>query len=231
MKNTQPIPSLLFVERDSSALWMYRELFEGSGNLFFSESVREAKEVLAVRKIDLVVSCYLLPDGNGLDLLNFTRSQQLSIPFVLCTGKDLTELPVISDEKFFVIRKPGPYKLQELVARCLSKFKNLNKPSWSSQVRRKTASSSGSWEAGLLKIPLCQMFETLDAIDDLDKIILEKIENEGSQGQLEKCRAEVAERRHNRWEFICYRMVQDAQLRGIEINRAVPFGKVASKSS
>lgn len=229
--NTQPMPSLLFLERDSSALWMYRELFEGSGNLFFSDSVREAKEILADQKIDLVVSCYLLRDGNGLDLLSFVRSQKLSMPFVLCTGKDLTELPGIDDKKFFVVRKPGPYKLQELVARCLSKFKNLNKPSWSSQVRRKTASSSDSWEANLLKIPLCQMFEALDAIDDLDKIILEKIETEGNQDQLEKCRAEVDKRRRNRWEFICYRMIQDAQFRGIEIKRALPFGKVASKSS
>ena len=228
---TQPVPTILFVERDRSVLWMYQELFEGSGELFFTESVSEAKEALADRKFDLLVSCYRLSDGNGLDLLKYIRSKKMLMPFVLCTGKDSSELPSVRDEKFFVVKKPGSGELREIVAQCLGRFKRRNKPAWPPQGRKKILPSDNSLEMRLLKIPLCKMFEALDAIDDLDKLILEKMEHEGTSEQLEKCHVEVAERRRNRWEFICYRMIQDAQAHHLEIKRAGPFDKGLSQIS
>ncbi len=55
-------------------------------NLSWAQSIEEALQLLESEQFDLVLSDYMLPDGNGLDLLRIMDEQRVETPVVIITA-------------------------------------------------------------------------------------------------------------------------------------------------
>ncbi|MFN3603896.1 MAG: sigma-54-dependent transcriptional regulator [Leptonema sp. (in: bacteria)] len=59
-----------------------------------ARNVQEAKEVIENHTIDLILSDLKLPDGNGIEVLEFSKNKKFSIPFIYLTGQPDVESAV-----------------------------------------------------------------------------------------------------------------------------------------
>ncbi|MFP4051204.1 MAG: response regulator [Thermoplasmata archaeon] len=57
-----------------------------------TSSARDAIDKIKMKRYDAVVSCYLMPDMDGLDFLEKLRDQGEDIPFVVLTGRGGEEI-------------------------------------------------------------------------------------------------------------------------------------------
>jgi len=55
-------------------------------NVFVAGSVKEAKEILQNNAIDMLITALVLPDGDGIEVCKFTRSNQHYIPILVVSG-------------------------------------------------------------------------------------------------------------------------------------------------
>lgn len=80
---------ILLVEDDASHVELIRRAFQQrmttETNLLIAHSLREAHHFLTTQPIDLVITDWLLPDGQGVDVL-FKHEQERSFPVILMTS-------------------------------------------------------------------------------------------------------------------------------------------------
>ncbi len=62
--------------------------------MYDATSVKEAKEILKTKKVDVIISDYQMPDKNGLDFLNELRESEVNTPFILFTGRGREEVAI-----------------------------------------------------------------------------------------------------------------------------------------
>ena len=79
--------SILIIEDDAAFGIMLQSWFERNGyQVVFCTKVERAKAVLTEKKIDLILSDLRLPDGDGIMLLAWLRSQKINTPVVIMTS-------------------------------------------------------------------------------------------------------------------------------------------------
>lgn len=119
--------SLLIVEDEK----LQREILEAfltkrGYHLFLAENQQKAKELLQQKEINLVLLDWRLPDGDGLDLLDYIKQNYPHVPVIMITAFASIEHAVVSMKKGAYHYLPKPINLEEialLVERALKEFK------------------------------------------------------------------------------------------------------------
>lgn len=96
MKTNDPIPKdisiLLLEDTQMMSDKMIKDLrdFGFTGAITLAENVSDAKSAFDKGGFDLIISDWVLPDGKGLDLINYVRltHKNISIPLLVCTTID-----------------------------------------------------------------------------------------------------------------------------------------------
>ncbi len=70
------------------------EVLKNFYSVLEAKNVTEAKELIKNYSLDLVISDLRLPDGNGIEILEFTKENNFSIPFIYLTGQPDVESAV-----------------------------------------------------------------------------------------------------------------------------------------
>ncbi len=70
------------------------EVLKNFYSVLEAKNVTEAKELIKNYSLDLVISDLKLPDGNGIEILEFTKENNFSIPFIYLTGQPDVESAV-----------------------------------------------------------------------------------------------------------------------------------------
>ena len=89
-----PYPSILVVDDEAQVRTLLSRVLERGGykTLIRASSAAEAREVLASKSVDLVLTDMQMPGGSGLDLLTYVHSSMPHIATLMVTGVDDTEL-------------------------------------------------------------------------------------------------------------------------------------------
>jgi DNA-binding response OmpR family regulator len=93
-----------------------------------ANSWTEGQNALTVNKPDLILLDIMLPDGNGVEICRFLRSQHTTIPIILLTAKDKISDKVIGLESGADDYVVKPFETLELIARikaCLRRTKPI----------------------------------------------------------------------------------------------------------
>lgn len=86
MNSSRQRCSILVVDDEAVILALLREQLRHEYDVFTARSIAEAREQVAVRDIDIVLSDLNLPDGSGIALLEWARQSHPRISRVLLTG-------------------------------------------------------------------------------------------------------------------------------------------------
>ncbi len=79
--------NILIVDDNDDARDMIIDVLKNNQRKFFpAADLAHAKEILLDQAIDLVICDIRLPDGNGVELLEWCNRNSLNIPFILVTG-------------------------------------------------------------------------------------------------------------------------------------------------
>lgn len=93
-----------------------------------ANSWTEGQNALTVNKPDLILLDIMLPDGNGVEICRFLRSQHTTIPIILLTAKDKISDKIIGLESGADDYVVKPFETLELIARikaCLRRTKPI----------------------------------------------------------------------------------------------------------
>lgn len=119
--------SLLIVEDEKLQREILQDFLSRKGyQLYLSESLEGAKKLLQEKDINLVLLDWKLPDGDGLDLLEFIKQNYPHIPVIMITAFASIEHAVISMKKGAYHYLAKPINLEELlllIDRALREFK------------------------------------------------------------------------------------------------------------
>ncbi|OPY36618.1 MAG: osmolarity response regulator [Methanoregula sp. PtaU1.Bin051] len=103
--------SILYVDDEPQLLELGRQFLEQKGEIVVStaESVAGARDMLANKPFDVIVSDYQMPGTDGIEFLKFTRYQYPDIPFILFTGRGREEVVIeaINNGAEFYLQKGG----------------------------------------------------------------------------------------------------------------------------
>lgn len=87
MKDNQLEHLILIVDDDDSALFYLGTILRNAGfTPILASNTREARSILKSKQISAVISDLIIPDGGGLDLLSWVRSNQPNLPFLVMTA-------------------------------------------------------------------------------------------------------------------------------------------------
>lgn len=119
--------NLLIVEDERLQRELLQDFLVKKGyQLFLAESIETAKKLLQEKDINLVLLDWKLPDGDGLELLEFIKQNYPHIPVIMITAFASIEHAVISMKKGAYHYLAKPINLEELlllVERALREFK------------------------------------------------------------------------------------------------------------
>jgi DNA-binding NarL/FixJ family response regulator len=103
--------AVLYVDDEPLLLELGRQFLEGRGEFVVSmaESVAAARDILANKPFDVIVSDYQMPDTNGIAFLKYARERYPDIPFILFTGRGREEVVIdaINNGAEFYLQKGG----------------------------------------------------------------------------------------------------------------------------
>jgi len=103
--------SVLYVDDEPLLLDLCRQFLEGMGEFVVSTvgSVVDAREMLANKPFDVIVSDYQMPDTDGIAFLKYARAQYPDIPFILFTGRgrEVVVIDAINNGAEFYLQKGG----------------------------------------------------------------------------------------------------------------------------
>lgn len=114
---TSPL-RILAVNDDVMICNVYKMIFGEAGyDLTVVESGRQAKEMLAERRFDLVIADFNMPDMDGFKLLQFARDRRLKTRFILVSahvtkGMELSFQQLRAEA---IIRKP--FNVSDMLAK------------------------------------------------------------------------------------------------------------------
>lgn len=121
------LPVVLSVDDEESTRWLIKHcISELQIEILFATSVSEGKENISQHKIDIVICDYHLKDGTGLEVLRHLKDEGKSIPFLLFTGEDFSNIPHISYLNFSFVGKTEPKKLKAEVVRQLEQIRGAS---------------------------------------------------------------------------------------------------------
>ncbi len=107
---------VLYVDDEEELLNLGKTFLEMSGDFFIdtADSAGAARELMADRIYDAIVSDYQMPEEDGLTFMKSVRSSHGDIPFILFTGRGREEVVIeaINNGVDFYIQKGGEAKAQ-----------------------------------------------------------------------------------------------------------------------
>ena len=101
---------------------------QGFENLFESADGEKALKIIKRKKIDCIISDWVMPNMSGLELFSASKegSQYKHIPFILLTGNDQKESvteAIKAGIKHYVVKPFNPFKLFEKAVELLQQQK------------------------------------------------------------------------------------------------------------
>ncbi|MFN4131446.1 MAG: sigma-54-dependent transcriptional regulator [Caldimicrobium sp.] len=119
--------SLLVVEDEKLQREILEDFLKKRGyNVFTAASIKEAKEILNSKEVNLILLDWKLPDGDGLEFLTFVKDRYSFIPVIMITAFASIEHAVTSMKKGAYHYLSKPINLEELillVERALKEFR------------------------------------------------------------------------------------------------------------
>lgn len=111
---------ILCVDDEETSLLLRKPVLEQAGyEVMIAASAMQALEVLSSRKIDLLLTDYLMPGQTGTELARAAKNLCPELPVILLSG--VTELPKDMEHvDLFVSKLEGPQIMCEKVAAVLS---------------------------------------------------------------------------------------------------------------
>jgi CheY-like chemotaxis protein len=98
---------ILVVEDDADLALLMSTLLESSGyNVMAVSNGLDALRELSKRHFDVIVTDYLMPQLNGLELLKHVRTQYPETPVILVSGHSPESINALDPQPFARIRKP-----------------------------------------------------------------------------------------------------------------------------
>jgi len=77
---------LLIVEDEKSQLESLAGHFKKSMEVLTAESVEKAKEIISKAPVDIILTDFKMPDGDGMDVLKFTKSTDYTVIVIIMTA-------------------------------------------------------------------------------------------------------------------------------------------------
>lgn len=106
----------LLVDDDTAYLEVLKFFLEREGSIECrtATSAKEALEMLSEQDLEVVVSDYLMPEMDGIELLKIVRAQGLDLPFILLTarGREDVAIEALNSGADFYVTKGGDPKAQ-----------------------------------------------------------------------------------------------------------------------
>jgi CheY-like chemotaxis protein len=114
---------ILCVDDEETSLRLRKPVLEQAGyEVMTAASAAQALEVLSSRKIDLLLTDYLMPGQTGTELARAAKSICPQLPVILLSG--VSELPPDMEHvDLFVSKVEGPQSMCEKVAAVLSAYR------------------------------------------------------------------------------------------------------------
>ena len=110
---------VLLVDDDPTLLRTYARVLRSKGyRVLTATDVSEARTLFGECAVDVVVTDIGLPDGNGLEMVNWVRDRDRDMPVVLITGEPSVETAVIAMERGamrYLLKPVAPEQLCEVV--------------------------------------------------------------------------------------------------------------------
>ena len=81
--------TILYIEDDRSSFITLKKMLERQGlsNVQQAKTIKEGKTLLKKNPYDLLFIDYLLPDGDGFDILGYIQEKEIKLPIVMITGQ------------------------------------------------------------------------------------------------------------------------------------------------
>lgn len=114
-------PVLLCVDDEPNSLILRKLVLQRSGyEVLTAPSALEAMDLLASKKVDLVLSDQLMPGQTGTDLARMIKSRWPGLPVILLSG--VNEIPSDAEvADLFVSKVEGPVNLCQKIDEVLAK--------------------------------------------------------------------------------------------------------------
>jgi two-component system response regulator AtoC len=100
---------ILIVDDDEAIRELLKEFFQGLGyEINTAANGSEAMAIISQNGIDCIISDHIMPDMNGLDLLEHLRDKKKKVPFLMITGYPTIEtaVEVMKQGAYDYITKP-----------------------------------------------------------------------------------------------------------------------------
>jgi CheY-like chemotaxis protein len=114
---------ILIVEDEPVVLEILSEGFKAQGHrVLVASSGNEAIEILRKEKLDIVLSDLKMPNGNGMDVLNFVKTMKPLPIFFFLTGQSeytAAECIAAGARNYF----PKPFDIKKLISQIENEFK------------------------------------------------------------------------------------------------------------
>jgi len=111
-----PVLSVLYVDDEPVLLEIFKLFLERRPDIFVStaSSVDQAMALLDSLAFDVIISDYQMPGTDGIAFLKLLRANNLSIPFILYTGRGRDEVmeEALANGARFYIQKGGNPRTQ-----------------------------------------------------------------------------------------------------------------------
>jgi CheY-like chemotaxis protein len=116
---------ILCVDDEETSLLLRKPVLETAGyEVVTAVSATQALELLSSRKIDLLLTDYLMPGQSGTELARAAKSMFPALPVILLSG--VSELPRDMEHvDLFVSKVEGPQSMCEKVAAVLSACRKI----------------------------------------------------------------------------------------------------------
>lgn len=123
--------SILIVEDNEAHCVLIERAFEmyEKYNILFSDSVKSAVEILSINQIDIVVTDWKLPDGEGYDLIEDCKYRNIPVIIMTGFGNEAYAVKAIKAGAYDYIVKSNEVflDLPHIIHRCMSDWNNLQK--------------------------------------------------------------------------------------------------------
>ncbi|HHV13749.1 MAG TPA: response regulator [Clostridiales bacterium] len=101
----------------------------GVDNVFYAYNIQDAKEIINVHSIQIILCDIEMPMGNGIELLRWVKQRKEKIEFILLSAHAEFEFAqeAVKLGCFDYILQPAPYsEIQQVLARAVKHQKNTN---------------------------------------------------------------------------------------------------------
>lgn len=187
---------ILVVDDEKTVTDSLRLILTDAGfEVLTAENVAQATAIISSTKLDLVVTDFRLPDGNGIDVITYVKSEAPDTEVILMTAHGSVDLTIeaIKRGAYYYLEKPyTPDRLMDLVDQALRLASGENEPP---ECKDKTFEMVGH------DPKLQQIVEMIQTVAPCDAAVL--IEGESGTGKGLIAAAIHAESQRSAGPFLC----------------------------